>query len=106
MTPMFDVPEWMRGSPDLDEEPKDEHYYEVELTPIQRYALLDILNERKLPPVRITNSIINAVATGRRIGTKLIRERLNWSELEGEARRQGVSVIDILFDRAKGKDPV
>jgi hypothetical protein len=103
MTPQFEVPEWMQGvKPDKEDD--DSFYYEIELTPRQRYALLDILNQRKRPPVRVTNSIIHAVAQARHIGTKLLRERLDWKELEREAKRQGCSVVDILFDRAHASE--
>lgn len=80
------------------------HYFEVELTPVQRDALLLLLDGGHVPAGAVAD-LAAAVRDARRIDAPLFRERLDWPELEREARRQGVSVIDILWDRAHGREP-
>lgn len=78
-------------------EPQD-HYFEVELTPSQRAALL-LLLEGKAITVRTRNVIEDAVRDSRRVDMRLSRERLDWGGVEAEARRQGCSIADIIFDQ-------
>lgn len=78
----------------------DDHYFEVDLTPVQRLGLIDILQGRgaRIPP-NLRKEIETAVLDARRFEGKLNRARLDWSGVEAEASRQGVGIVDILWDR-------
>lgn len=103
MTPI--VQSMFGYKPPANEPPKQaSHYFETELTPIQRDALLLLLDGGSVPEAALAE-LSAAVRDSRRIEMPLYRSRLDWGELEREARRQGCSAADILWDRAKRSEP-
>ena len=80
-------------------EPPDPGYYEVELTPMLRFALLDLCRGR-----RVRSDVLRALEMltleARKINRPFSRARLPWQEIEEEAARQGISVADVIWDRA------
>ena len=96
---------WGSRHPKPEEPPKQAaHYFETEMTPIQRDQLLLLLDGGQIPEAALAE-LSAAVRDSRRVEMPLYRTRLNWAELEREARRQGCSAADILFDRAHGREP-
>ena len=86
--------------------PDDEdHFFEVELTPALRLALLDLITGKRKPRVQVLKSLLEAVGKARRMDGPLLTDKLGWEEIEREAKRQGCSVPDLIFDRARGKEP-
>ena len=80
------------------------HYFEIEMTPVQRDQLLLLLDGGAIPAPALAE-LSAAVHDSRRVEMPLYRTRLDWAELEREARRQGCSAADILWDRAKRTEP-
>ena len=80
------------------------HYFECEMTPVQRDQLLLLLDGGAIPAPALAE-LSAAVHDSRRVEMPLYRTRLDWAELEREARRQGCSAADILWDRAKRTEP-
>lgn len=80
-----------------------DHYFEVELTPRQRDALLAVVRRgphfEGLGRVE-SDELREALKSPRRVEGTLFREKLPWDDLEAEAERQGCSVVDVFFDRA------
>ena len=96
--------------PQKKEPEKDpEFYYEVELLPKQRQALLDILRVRLKGATAANRAFFLGIETEllgcRRMNMPLIRERLPWAELEREAGRQGCTVVDLIYDLAHAPEP-
>ncbi|MGH2954682.1 MAG: hypothetical protein ACRD2Z_03285 [Thermoanaerobaculia bacterium] len=90
--------------PMIPPKPQAGHYFEAELTSRQREALILVLAGRGAavgPSER--KELAQALALARRIDRPLRRERLDWEELEAEARRQGVGAAEIIFDRAQSR---
>lgn len=83
---------------------REETYWEIELTPGLRLALLEILRGNKKGKItQATSKLIeNQVLAAREVDMPLPVGGLDWSDLEDEAARQGVGVLDILFDVAHG----
>ena len=79
-------------------------YFECEMTPVQRDQLLLLLDGGAIPAPALAE-LSAAVHDSRRVEMPLYRTRLDWAELEREARRQGCSAADILWDRAKRTEP-
>jgi hypothetical protein len=90
-------------------EPEDDFYWEVELTPCQRKLMLDLIREGlpgATPAKRAALRLMETQVLGaRRMNTALIRAHLDWAEIEAEARREGCSVPDKIWDRAKMVEP-
>ena len=88
--------------PKRSEEPDSPpHYYDVELTPAQRTIVLEAL--LKYPSAtKARKEAIAAVELATRVDLPLA-DRLEWGELEAEARRQGCSFTDVWFDRMGGR---
>lgn len=91
---MFDVPEWIQNP----KEAPTDHYYEVELTPLQRVAFLDLLDNKKVPK-KIIKEIGDAVAMARQMDGELPKERFNWKKMEAEAEKRGSTIADYLWDK-------
>lgn len=98
---MFDLPGWLRGNVP-DNEPEEPGYYEIELSPKLWMRLLDLLRGGKVHASTV-KLIETQVMCARHVDLPLKVAGLDWAELEAEAKRQGVSPADILFDRAGHK---
>ena len=85
-----------------------EFYYEAELLPRQRLALLDLIRTRLKGATAANRAFFQSIETEllgcRRVNMPLVRAHLPWAELEVEARRQGCSVFDLLWDRMGAAD--
>lgn len=80
----------------------DDHYIRLEVPA----ALFNSLEERvrgKAITPQARDKLLDLLSTGEVI--PLPMAHLDWSELEADAKRQGVSPADILWDRAKGTEP-
>lgn len=103
---MFEVPEWMRGQPPAPS-PEQEHYFEVEITPKQKFALLALVRARMKEASKAQSAFWRGLETtlvsSRRFDGRLLDAHLDWADLEAEAERQGVSAADVLWDRMGDK---
>jgi hypothetical protein len=80
---------------------------EIELTVAQWKFLSDVAHrERSRPKAKAARALWASIERELQLARRMEgeRARLPWRELEAEARRQGVSVIDVLFDRAHGRE--
>jgi len=77
--------------------PDPDSYWQVDLTPPLRFALLDLVRGKKTPPSSVLKALETAVMAAREMD--LPREVLDWAELEDEAERQGVDIMDVWFDK-------
>jgi hypothetical protein len=89
-TPKSDEPTYERA---------DEAYYEIEVTPMLRFALLDLIRGR-----RVRSDVLRVLEMltleARKIHRPFSRARLPWIEVEEEAARQGIGPADVIWDRA------
>lgn len=81
-----------------------QHYFEVELTPAQRRTLLLLLRGGSVTEA-LLRDVEEAVRDARRIDRPLNKERLDWEELEHEAKRRGCSEADAIWDKGRMKEP-
>jgi len=79
-----------------------DEYFELTVPPDLMVALGDLLEGKRVPGEAITR-LQTVWQFGRRV--KLPYARLPWGELELEAKRQGISEAEVLWDRARAKDP-
>ena len=84
--------------------PDEDHHWEVELTAAQRLALLDLILGKRKPRREILKSLLEAVGKARRLEGPLLPGKLDWEEIEREAKRQGCSAADLIWDRARGRE--
>lgn len=95
-------PRFGRPGADPPPDPPD-FYYEIEVPPMLRLALLDVLRGRNVRhQARI--ALERMVMEARRVDRPFSRARLPWQEIEEEAKRQGISPADVIWDRAKMKE--
>lgn len=85
---------------DREREDPDGHYT-VDLLPMERAALLDWLEDEKLPPIALRQYIAKKLKDApRRDGPPLPVARLDWRRAEKAARARGESVPDWMWDGA------
>ena len=75
------------------------YYYSLDLDPDCYLALLDLLENRKCPE-RAAKRIYTAVLAAQQLEGPMVK--LPWKSVRDEARRQGVSEADIVFDLMGG----
>lgn len=88
------------------QETTPDHHFWLELDPKEKAALTHALHGRDtdLTGKQLT-ALREQVKVCRRVeGPKLMEARLDWDELEQTALKQGCSQVDVIFDRAKGKE--
>ena len=77
-------------------EPQEpDHYFEVKLTPVQRRALLEVLDGKSIGGA-LRNHLIEQLKKAARFD---VVEGMNWQRHEEEARRRGSSIVDYIFDK-------
>jgi hypothetical protein len=87
----------MLPRPPKPEPENPQSYWQVDLEGNLKYALLDLIRDRKKPPTSVLKALETAVMAAREMD--LPREMLDWAELEDEAERQGVDIMDVWFDK-------
>lgn len=90
------------------EKPEPEkHYFEIEVDPAQRIALLDLIRWRlrQTSTTAALSAFLKRLETevlcARKMDMPLVRERLPWSL----ARERGCSEVELFEDLARMKDP-
>lgn len=78
-------------------------HLEVEFTHRMRDALVALLEGEAGITESTKTLLLRQLKTAREIDQPLFAARLDWDELEAEAKRQGCDVLDVFWDRAGQK---
>lgn len=91
------------GRPGADPPNDPDYYYEIEMPPMLRLALLDVIRGKQVR-YQARVALERLVMEARRVDRPFSRARLPWDEIEKEAQRQGIGPADVIWDRAKMKE--
>lgn len=97
---MWGIPDWV-NKPNRETDDK-QSYFEVELTPRLRKALLNLIRGGEINEATL-KLIETQVMCAREVDMALPAGMFDWNEIEAEAARQGVLITDIIFDRISHK---